>query len=235
MGLGHFGGGAAAARWLAEQGAIVTVTDLADEKTLAAALESLADVPIAAFHLGGHREEDFRQADLVVVNPAVRPANPWLAIARQNGVRLTTEIDLFLGCPAATIGVTGSNGKSTTAAMIAAIFQADGRRTWLGGNIGGSLLDVSRDPARRRRGVRTEQFSVTYLRPETRVPQIGVITAFHRTISTGTPSMDEYAAAKQILLQRQRPDDLAVLNTHDRRLASWDRACSRPVAAAGGR
>ncbi len=87
MGLGQFGGGAAAARWLAAQGAIVTVTDLADETTLAAA-------PIAAFHLGGHREEDFRQANLVVVNPAVRPANPWLAIARENGVRLTTKIDL---------------------------------------------------------------------------------------------------------------------------------------------
>ena len=96
MGLGHFGGGAAAARWLAAQGAIVTVTDLADEKTLAAALQSLAGCRIAAFHLGGHREEDFRQADLVVVNPAVRPENPWLAIARENGVRLTTEIDLFL-------------------------------------------------------------------------------------------------------------------------------------------
>ena len=73
MGLGHFGGGAAAARWLAAQGAIVTVTDLADERTLAAALQSLAAAKIATFHLGGHREEDFRQADLVVVNPAVRP------------------------------------------------------------------------------------------------------------------------------------------------------------------
>ena len=142
MGLGHFGGGAAAARWLAGQGAIVTVTDLADEKTLAAGAGKSRRVPIAAFHLGGHREEDFRQADLVVVNPAVRPGNPWLAIARENGVRLTTEIDLFLeACPAASIGVTGSNGKSTTAAMIAAILQAGGRRTWLGGNIGGSLLD----------------------------------------------------------------------------------------------
>ncbi len=83
MGLGHFGGGAAAARWLAAQGAIVTVTDLADGETLAVALQSLAALPIAAFHLGGHREEDFRQADLVVVNPAVRPGNPWLAIARK--------------------------------------------------------------------------------------------------------------------------------------------------------
>ena len=83
MGLGHFGGGLAAARWLARQGAVVTVTDLADETTLADSLALLADVPIAALHLGGHREEDFREAEIVVVNPAVRPDSPWLRFARQ--------------------------------------------------------------------------------------------------------------------------------------------------------
>ena len=225
MGLGHFGGGAAAARWLAGQGAIVTVTDLADEKTLTAALKSLADAKIAAFHLGGHREEDFRRADLVVVNPAVRPQNPWLAIARENGIRLTTEIDLFLdACPAAAIGVTGSNGKSTTAAMIAAILQAEGRRTWLGGNIGYSLLDRL-DAIGPDDGVVLElsSFQLWHLRPDTAVPHISVVTSFSPNHLDWHASMDEYATAKQILLQRQRPDDRAVLNTHDRRLASWDR------------
>ncbi len=225
MGLGHFGGGAAAARWLATQGAVVTVTDLADETTLAAALQSLAAAPIAAFHLAGHREEDFRQAELVVVNPAVRPNNPWLAVARANGARLTTEIEVFLeNCPATSIGVTGSNGKSTTSAMIAAILQAAGRKTWLGGNIGGSLLDHLHEigPGD---GVVLElsSFQLSYLRPETPLPHIGVITSFSPNHLDWHASMDDYAAAKQILLQRQRRDDLAVLNTHDRRLASWDR------------
>ena len=225
MGLGHFGGGAAAARWLAGRGAVVTVTDLADEKVLAAAMQGLADVPIAAFHLGGHREEDFRRADLVVVNPAVRPGNRWLAIARENGARLTTEIDLFLeACPAASIGVTGSNGKSTTSAMIAAILQADGRRTWLGGNIGGSLLDHL-DEIRPEHGVVLElsSFQLEYLRPETPLPRIGVITSFTPNHLDWHASLEEYAKAKQILLQRQRPNDLAVLNRHDRRVVAWDR------------
>ena len=70
-------------------GAIVTVTDLADEHALADSLAALQGVPIAAFHLGGHREEDFRHADLVVVNPAVRPDNPFLQIARESAVRVT--------------------------------------------------------------------------------------------------------------------------------------------------
>ena len=142
MGLGHFGGGVAAARWLARQGAIVTISDMADENALADSLPLLADVPIAALHLGGHREEDFRGADLVVVNPAVRPDSQWLQIARSSGARLCTELELFIeNCPARIVGVTGSNGKSTTAAMIASILNAGGRRAFLGGNIGGSLLD----------------------------------------------------------------------------------------------
>lgn len=142
LGLGHFGGGVAAARWLARQGAVVTVTDLADENTLADSLALLADVPIAALHLGGHREDDFRDADLIVVNPAVRPSSPWLQAAHRSNARLSTELELFIeNCPARIVGVTGSNGKSTTAAMIAAILKAGGRRTFLGGNLGGSLLD----------------------------------------------------------------------------------------------
>jgi UDP-N-acetylmuramoylalanine--D-glutamate ligase len=224
MGLGHFGGGAAAARWLAGQGAVVTVTDLEDEKVLGPSLKSLAGAPIAAFHLGGHREDDFRQADLVVVNPAVRPGNSWLEIARENGVAMTTEIDLFLeACPAVSIGVTGSNGKSTTAAMIAAVFEAGGRQTWLGGNIGGSLLDhldeIKHDDAV---VLELSSFQLTYLRPETPLPHIGVVTSLSPNHLDWHASLDEYAKAKQVLLKRQQPDDLVVLNTHDRRLAAWD-------------
>ena len=142
MGLGRFGGGAGAARWLAGQGAVVTVTDLADEVALADSLTSLADSHVAAFHLGGHREEDFRTAQMVVVNPAVHPDNRLVKLAVQCGARIVTEIELFIErCPGRLVGVTGSNGKSTTAAMTAAMLQADGRRSWLGGNLGGSLLD----------------------------------------------------------------------------------------------
>ena len=122
------------------------------------------------------------------------------------------------------IGVTGSNGKSTTAAMIAAILQADGRRTWLGGNIGGSLLDHL-DEIQPDDSVVLElsSFQLFYLRPETRVPHVAVVTSFSPNHLDWHASMDEYAAAKQVLLQRQRPHDVAVLNTHDLRLDSWDR------------
>lgn len=232
MGLGHFGGGVAAARWLAQHGAMVTVTDLADQTALADSLAELADVPIAGYHLGGHQEDDFRHAETVVVNPAVRPSNPLLEIARQSGAHLTTEIGLLLAaCPATVIGVTGSNGKSTTAAMTAAIFQAAGMPTWLGGNIGGSLLGrLDEMTADERVVLELSSFQLWHLRSDREskpwpipMPHIAVVTGCSPNHLDWHPTISHYIAAKQLLLAGQTADDLAVLNTFDPLVASWGR------------
>ncbi|NQT15855.1 MAG: UDP-N-acetylmuramoyl-L-alanine--D-glutamate ligase, partial [Planctomycetes bacterium] len=212
-----------AARWLARHGADVTVTDLADETVLAESLAALADAPIGGFHLGGHREGDFREADLVVVNPAVRPDNSLLEIARAAGARLTSEIELFLGvCPAGIVGVTGSNGKSTTAAMTAATLQAAGRRAWLGGNIGASLLDEL-DRIGREDWVVLElsSFQLAHLSRGARMPEVAVVTSFSANHLDWHGGHREYRAAKQRLLTGQKPGDVAVLNTTDEEVARW--------------
>ncbi len=234
VGLGHFGGGLAAAGWLARQGAIVTITDLADEHTLADALPLLADVPIAAVHLGGHREEDFRNANLIVLNPAVRPDSPWLQVARCSGARLCTELELFVeNCPARIIGVTGSNGKSTTAAMIAAILKAAGRRTFLGGNIGGSLLEQL--PQIRPDDwvvLEISSFQLWHSSPHTPCagPAHGVCRLHIAVVTSCSPnhldwheSYADYMATKQRILSGQTPADFAVLNPFDAEVASWSR------------
>src|SRR5262245_27728336 len=84
MGLGSFGGGAGAARYLAELGARVLVTDQRPAAGLAHGLAQLAGLPLE-YALGGHRPEDFARAELVVVNPAVRPGDPLLELARASG------------------------------------------------------------------------------------------------------------------------------------------------------
>ena len=89
MGLGRHGGGVAAARFCAEQGAAVTVTDLADQRTLADSVAQLADVSIARFALGAHNPNDFQTADFVVVNPAVRPGNSLVELAQRSGAQIT--------------------------------------------------------------------------------------------------------------------------------------------------
>ena len=142
-GLGNFGGGVAVARWLVEQNARVLVTDIEPREKLGGALDQLHGLPIE-YRLGEHRIEDFTSADLVVVNPAIKPSNVYLAAARQAGVRTTTEIGLFIErCPSGNIfGVTGTKGKSTTTKLLSLMLQTQ-RTTWTGGNIGVSLLPES--------------------------------------------------------------------------------------------
>jgi len=225
MGLGHFGGGVEAARWFARNGARVTVTDMADEQALSESLESLRGERIARFHLGGHREEDFRDADLIVVNPAVRPHNPFLRIARESTTRLTSEIALFMSaCRAPIVGVTGSNGKSTTAAMIATMLREAGRRTWLGGNIGQSLLSrldaiTSEDWV----VLEISSFQLWHLGPNVAMPQIAVVTGCSPNHLDWHAGYEDYVAAKQRTLLGQTRHDRAVLNTHDEEVAHWER------------
>lgn len=141
MGLGLFGGGSAAARWLAGRGARVLVTDLRDADVLAPALAELRSVDCELV-LGGHSTAHFTDTDLVVANPAVPPRSPFLAAARAAGVPVTSELELFLDATRARLAlVTGTQGKSSTAQFLAQLCAGWAPRVYLGGNIGTSLLD----------------------------------------------------------------------------------------------
>ncbi|MCC6572851.1 MAG: hypothetical protein IT462_03580 [Planctomycetes bacterium] len=118
MGLGLMGGGVESVRFLHRHGAKILATDTRDAKTLAPSVEALRDIPVE-YRLGEHREEDFKNAEVVIHSPAVRPDHPLLAAARARGAEVTQEMSLFIeACPAHTvIGITGSNGKTTTTAL----------------------------------------------------------------------------------------------------------------------
>src|SRR4030067_712622 len=94
MGLGLFGGGVGVARFLANQGACVTVTDLKGATELAPSMKQLEGLPIS-FKLGGHGESDFADADMVVINPAVPRNSKFIQIAQNNGIPLNTEMNHF--------------------------------------------------------------------------------------------------------------------------------------------
>src|SRR5687768_5226175 len=94
MGLGIHGGGLGVARFLIDQGATVTITDLRSPEELRPSLDALAGLPVR-YVLGEHREEDFRNADLVVRNPGVPRESPYLQIARAAGAAIEMEMTLF--------------------------------------------------------------------------------------------------------------------------------------------
>ncbi|MCC6423130.1 MAG: UDP-N-acetylmuramoyl-L-alanine--D-glutamate ligase [Phycisphaerales bacterium] len=215
MGLGRFGGGIAVARWLVEQGATVLVTDRDPAEKLADSIKSLDGLPIQ-WQLGGHRTEDFIDTDLIVASPAVPLDNPFLAAARQAGVPITTEIKLFIErCPATIMGVTGTKGKSTTTAMLGAILSSR-YRTWVGGNIGRSLLaDLphidKKDPV----VLELSSYMLEHLRPMSWSPHVAVVTMIAPDHLEWHGSFEAYTRAKRTIVQFQRVDDVAILNGND--------------------
>jgi UDP-N-acetylmuramoylalanine--D-glutamate ligase len=211
VGLGRFGGGLGAARYALGQGAQVTVTDLKGPDELAESVVALEDEPVT-MHLGGHREEDFREADVVIVSPAVPKDSPMLAVAREAGAALTSEMNLFLEqCPARVAAVTGSAGKSTTAALLARALAAR-YRVHFGGNIGRSLLQAlpEIEPA----DLVCLELSSFQLEDAAALkwsPHVAVVTNLSPNHIDRHGSMAAYAAAKQNILRFQTADDFAVL------------------------
>ncbi|MCC7085965.1 MAG: UDP-N-acetylmuramoyl-L-alanine--D-glutamate ligase [Pirellulales bacterium] len=223
LGLGHHGGGVAAARYCAGQGAIVTVTDLADSERLADSLASLRNVAIERYTLGRHDEHDFRAADTVVVNPAVRPGCPWVALARRHGATITSETELFLdACPAPVIAVTGTVGKSTTSSMLAAMLRSAGHQVWLGGNIGNSLLsDLDMMQPGHIVVLEISSFQLHWLSEAANWPLAAVITNCSPNHLDWHATWEHYVASKQRLLTHLRSEGCSVLNTHDNEVATW--------------
>ena len=219
MGLGLFGGGVGATRFAVGLGARVTVTDLRPEEQLAESLEALRGLPVR-YVLGRHEEADFREADLVIVNPAVPLVSPFLEIARQAGVPLTTELLLFVErCAGRIVAVSGSNGKTTTTSLIGAILAAHDPRTVVGGNLGRSLLA---EAASIEEGapvvLEVSSFQLEWLGPARWAPEIGVLTNLSPNHLDRHGTFDAYVAAKRELLAHQPPTGAAVLNAADERL-----------------
>lgn len=134
-------------------------------------------------------------ADLLVRSPGLRPDAPALLSAVAAGGRLTGETELFLAnTPAVTVGVTGSDGKTTTAALTAALLRAAGRRVFLGGNNGTPLLP--RVGEMRPDDVAVLELSSFQLMTVRRSPHAAVFTNFTPNHLDWHRDMAEYAAAK---------------------------------------
>lgn len=221
MGLGRFGGGLGAALWAARQGARVTVSDLKPAEELAESVAALQGLPVT-LHLGGHREADFRQAQVVIVSPAVRKDAAMLQVARAAGAELTSEMNLFLErCPAPVVAVTGSSGKSTTATLLARALGAV-CRVHFGGNIGRSLLAELPDIGPEDRVcLELSSFQLEDAAALRWSPQTAVVTNLTENHIDHHGSMDAYRAAKQNMLRHQRPDDVAVLSADDADVTTW--------------
>jgi UDP-N-acetylmuramoylalanine--D-glutamate ligase len=225
MGLGLFGGGVGAARYFAENGAHVTVTDTRAEKDLLPSIAQLKDVRIR-YVLGGHAPEDFRDADIVLVNPSVPMDHPLVVMARGAGATIEHSINLLFKLTANNpkIAVTGSNGKSTTTALLGEMLKIYEPRTLIGGNIGKCLLSETRELAA---GVpivlELSSFMLEGLSELGESPQVAIITNLSPNHLDRHVTMDAYAEAKKNILRFQKKQDVAVLNADDPEVMRWEK------------
>ncbi len=229
MGLGLFGGGAGAVRFLCREGARVTVTDLRPADALRESLRTLESLPVA-YRLGGHEASDFRAADLVVANPAVPRSSPFLKDAEKRGIPVTTEICLFAErCRAPVVGITGTSGKTTTASLLAEMMRRNSPRTLVGGNIGGSLLERLEEITPETRVVlELSSFQLERLTGLKWRPETAVVTNFAPNHLDMHGSLEAYKRAKQQIIAHQGEGDFEVLNGDDPEVRQW-RARGRRV------
>jgi UDP-N-acetylmuramoylalanine--D-glutamate ligase len=241
--------GTAVARFLAERGAHVTVTDAKPAGALAEPLSALEGLAIE-FVLGGHPEHLLETADVLIVSPGVPMEVPFLARARQQGLPLSSETRLFTHlCPAPVVGITGSSGKTTTTALVGEMLKAAGRRTWVGGNIGRPLIEhleeIEPDDAV---VMELSSFQLELFAPWSRAgaaqgpasllldpagwsPRVAAVLNVTPNHLDRHGTMEAYVAAKAHILAYQRPGDVAVLNLDDRVCRRLSRQISQQTEA----
>jgi UDP-N-acetylmuramoylalanine--D-glutamate ligase len=225
MGLGLFGGGVGAARFFSEHGATVTVTDKRSEKDLKSSIDQLIAFPIR-YVLGGHETSDFRKADIVVVNPSVPMDHPLIVMARGAGAQIEHSINLLFKLTAKNpkLAITGSNGKSTTTALLGEMLKLYDHRTLIGGNIGKCLLSETRELEP---GVpivlELSSFMLEGLQEMERSPNVSIITNLSPNHLDRHGTMEAYAEAKKNIIRYQTKNDVAVLNADDPEVNAWDK------------
>jgi len=221
MGLGLLGRAVGDAKFLAECGAEVTVTDIKTEADLAKSVEILKPFSNITFALGGHREKDFSNADLVLRAPNAPLDSPYLQAAREAGVRITQSSALFAEyADIDIIGVTGTRGKSTTTHFIHHTLMQAGHTVLLGGNVQGvSTLSLLRNVEQYTAAVlELDSWQLQSFGTEKISPHIAVFTTFMRDhMNYYKGDIDRYLNDKAQIFLHQTKDDTLVVgeDAHD--------------------
>ncbi|MGB7949613.1 MAG: UDP-N-acetylmuramoyl-L-alanine--D-glutamate ligase [Candidatus Binatia bacterium] len=209
--------GIACARFLVNQGAEVSVSDLRAETNLQQDVEALKGLPISYF-LGGEERHWLENVDLVVPSPGVPTENLLLREASRRGVEILSEIELAYGfLPSPMVAITGTNGKSTTTTLVGGMLEASGIKVFVGGNIGAPLISFA--------GgdwdwgvVEISSFQLEWIKNFR--PRVAVSLNLSEDHLDRYADFDAYCRVKERLFENQTTEDIALLNRDDPRV--WD-------------
>ena len=206
--------GFAVSRFCARRGARVTLSDRAATISNHSQLESLKGLGVS-LELGGHLEASFKSADLIVMSPGVPETIPAVLAAAAAGVPVTGEIELAAGyIETPILAVTGTNGKTTSCELMAAMLERSGRNVFLGGNIGNPLINYpDQNIAADVLVIEISSFQLDTI--DTFRPSVGVLLNISPDHLDRYADFEAYAASKMRLFENQRDTDTAILNTAD--------------------
>jgi UDP-N-acetylmuramoylalanine--D-glutamate ligase len=222
--------GCSLARYFQARGALVTLSDRRPAGEVAGAAELAADG--IRLDLGGHSVELFNAADLIALSPGVPPEVPAVAGAAARGVPVWGEVEIaWRELPEPLAAITGTNGKSTVTTIMGAAFQAWGKRTFVGGNLGTPLIEAVGG------GWDWLVVELSSFQLETVVsfrPRWAVLLNITEDHLDRYPDMAAYQAAKARLFEHQGAADWVVLNADDPRvLAAAGAARGRRILFSG--
>ena len=154
---------------------------------------------------------DNLEVDVIFRTPGMNYHLPELEAARKRGIAVTSEMEVFFDlCPATIFGVTGSDGKTTTTTLIAKMLEAEGKKVFIGGNIGTPLLpEIEKITAVDFVVVELSSFQLISMRKS---PDVAVITNVAPNHLDVHKDMDEYVEAKKNIILHQNAFSRTVLN-----------------------
>jgi UDP-N-acetylmuramoylalanine--D-glutamate ligase len=206
--------GLAVAHALVRRGAVVTVTDNKPPAEFCEILPQLIKEKVG-LELGSQRVETFLRHQLIVISPGVPWDLPQLQAARERMIPVYPEVEAASWFLEGTlVGVTGSNGKTTTTALLGDMLKASGFPTFVGGNIGNALSSaVDQAPAGTRFVTELSSFQLEGIHDFQ--PHVAVMLNLSPNHLDRHPSLEAYAQAKQRIFRNQKGRDYAILNADD--------------------
>lgn len=200
------------ARFLAQQGARVTISDLRAAHELSDEIAALAGLPLT-YRLGGEDKSWLDGMDYVVPSPGVPMENLLLREAVTRNIPVLSEIELaYRYFAAPLVAITGTNGKSTTTTLIGKMIEADGKKVFLGGNLGAPFIGAV--------GgtwdwgvVEISSFQLEWV--EGFRPRIALLLNVTEDHLDRYPSFADYCRAKERIFAAQQSTDVAILNRDD--------------------
>ncbi len=206
--------GVATALFCAAREAEVTATDARTEIEIGPEIAKLREAGVA-LELGGHQDKTFLAQDLIIPSPGVPADAPLLQSAREKGITVWSEIELaYRFLKGKLIGITGSNGKTTTTSLLAHMFITYGHPTILAGNIGTPLIaHVEETDEKSVTVVELSSFQLELI--DKFRPNAAVFLNFTSDHLDRHPNIEAYGRAKARIFENQTEWDCAVLNADD--------------------